>query len=160
MAVELKDTYVVHGAVTTCTKGMRESRLVLGESHGVYLKNAAQVSVKDIKPGENIICFGGCYSLENPATMAAAMKIVKNVKAQTGADFEGRIAETFLQEGGEQTDAVRCVGECMPEIVSVKWDREKEDVSVEQGKNAVMGEATLTCKYGGIIKIETSGQPK
>ena len=41
-----------------------------------------------------------------------------------------------------------------------KWDKEKEDVYVEPGKKALIGPATLTCKYGGIIKIITSGQPE
>ncbi|WP_349948774.1 PAAR-like protein [Lacrimispora sp. BS-2] len=71
---DLKDTYVVHGAWTTCTCGMRKSRVVLEKSHGVFLKDRALMTINDCKP-ENIICFGGCYSMENPDTAAEAQKV-------------------------------------------------------------------------------------
>lgn len=53
---DLKDTYVVHGARSTCTLGMRESRFVLERTHGVFLKGWPQMNVKNCKL-ENIICF-------------------------------------------------------------------------------------------------------
>lgn len=160
MAADLKETYVVHCATTTCDMGMRESLLVLRKCHGVYLKELAQVSVKDIESGTNVICFGGCHSPENPATIDAAKKITRNVKNVTGVDFEQNIMDIFTTQGDSEKKTMECVGECVPVIISAKWDKEKENVSVTTGKNALLGEATLTCKYGGIIKVVTSGQPE
>lgn len=160
MAADLRNTYVVHCADTVCSMGMRVSKIVLRKSHGVYLKNQAQMTVKDQKGVVNVICFGGCYSAENPATIAEAENIAAKVKDSTGEDFEDQVKDIFTMEGEDGSKTMSCVGECTPEIVSVKWDKEKEDVSVEPGQNALLGEATLTCKYGGIIKIISAGQPE
>jgi len=160
MAADLSNTYVVHCAETVCSMGMRESKIVLRKSHGVYLKNRAQMAVKDQKGMVNVICFGGCYSAENPATVAEAERIAEEVKKNTGQSFEKQVKDIFTTEGEDGSISMACAGECTPEIVSVQWDKEKEDVSVEPGQNALLGEATLTCKYGGIIKIIGSGQPE
>lgn len=160
MAADLSNTYVVHCAETVCSMGMRESKIVLRKSHGVYLKNRAQMTVKDQKGVVNVICFGGCHSAENPATVAEAERIAEEVKKNTGQSFEKQVKDIFTTEGEDGSKSMVCAGECTPEIVSVKWDKEKEDVSVEPGQNALLGEATLTCKYGGIIKIIGSGQPE
>lgn len=160
MAADLSNTYVVHCADTVCSMGLRESKIVLRKSHGVYLKNQAQMTVKDMKGEINVICFGGCYSAENPATMAEADRIAQDVKESTGESFEDQVRDIFTTEGEGGIKTMSCVGVCKPEIVSVKWDKEKEDVSVEPGQNALLGEATLTCKYGGIIKIIGAGQPE
>lgn len=160
MAAGMADTYVVHCAETCCDMGLRTSMLVLRESHGVYLKGLAQMSVRDKEGVKNVICFGGCVSPENPKTVEAAKDIAKEVKEQTGEDFEGEVMDIFTQDGENGKKIMDCAGECIPSIVSVKWDKEKEDVSVEPGKNALLGEATLTCKYGGIIKITMVGQPE
>lgn len=160
MAASLKDTYVVHCADTVCSMGLRESKIVLRNSHGVYLKEQAQMTVKDQESVTNVICFGGCISSENPNTVKAAKDIAAMIKENTGQDFEEQVTDIFTAEGEDGNKVMQCAGECIPEIVSVKWDREKEDVSVELGQNALLGEATLTCKYGGIIKIITAGQPE
>lgn len=160
MAADLSNTYVVHCADTICSMGLRESKIVLRKSHGVYLKNRAQMTVKDQKGVVNVICFGGCYSAENPATIAEAENIAAKVKESTGESFEDQVKDIFTTQGEDGSKTMSCVGECTPEIVSVKWDKEKEDVSVESGQNALLGEATLTCKYGGIIKIIGAGQPE
>lgn len=148
MAADLSNTYVVHCADTVCSMGLRESKIVLRKSHGVYLKNLAQMTVKDQEGVTNVICFGGCHSAENPLTVKEAERIAKQVK------------DIFTTEGEDGSKVMACAGECTPEIVSVQWDKEKEDVSVEPGQNALLGEATLTCKYGGIIKIIGAGQPE
>lgn len=160
MAADLKDTYVVHCADTVCSMGMRPSKIVLRKSHGVYLKNQAQMTVKDQQSEANVICFGGCYSAENPNTAKEAEKIAADVKKDTGQSFERQVKDIFTVEGNGGGKMMQCVGECTPDIVSAQWDKEKEDVSVEPGQNALLGEATLTCKYGGIIKITEAGQPE
>lgn len=155
----IDDTYIVHCAQTTCDFGMRPSMLVLNRSHGVFLKGMAQVAIQDCK-AENIICFGGCMSPENPSTIEAAKEIAKEVAEETQIDFEDQVADIFTQESEDGKKTMACFGECTPEIVSVEWDKEKEDVYVEPGKKALLGAATLTCKYGGIIRIVSTGQPE
>lgn len=155
----IDDTYIVHCAQTVCDFGMRASMLVLEDSHGVFLKNQAQVTIKDCKT-ENVICFGGCMSPENPKTIEAAKALAREVAEETEINFEDQVADIFTQESEDGTKFMACYGECEPEIVSIEWDKEKEDVYVEPGKKALIGEATLTCKYGGIIKIITTGQPE
>lgn len=160
MAADLSNTYVVHCADTVCSMGLRDSKIVLRKSHGVYLKNLAQMTVKDQEGVTNVICFGGCLSAENPLTVREAERIAKEVKETTGQSFEKQVKDIFTTEGADGSKVMACAGECTPEIVSVQWDKEKEDVSVEPGQNALLGEATLTCKYGGIIKIIGAGQPE
>ena len=159
MATNLSNTYVVHCADTVCSMGLRESKIVLRKTHGVFMKDLAQMTIKDQK-SENIICFGGCYSAENPSTIETAEKMAAEVKESTGESFEDQVVDIFTVEGEGGSKVMECVGECIPVIVSTQWDNEKEDVSVEPGKNALLGEAILTCKYGGIIKIITTGQPE
>ncbi|MDE5907827.1 MAG: DUF4280 domain-containing protein [Lachnospiraceae bacterium] len=156
----IDDTYIVHCAQTTCDMGMRASRIVLTKSHGVFLKGMAQMHVKDCKGTENVICFGGCMSPENPKTVEAAKEVAREVAAETQMDFEEYVTDMFTQETEEGKKVMACFGECTPEIVSIEWDKEKEDVYVEPGKKALLGAATLTCKYGGIIEIVTTGQPE
>ena len=160
MASDLKDTYVVHCADTFCSMGLRTSKIVLRESHGVYLKNMAQMTVKDQKGKTNVICFGGCLSPENPKTIEKAQEIAALIKKETKQNFSKHVEDIFMAEADDGSKLMQCAGECIPEIVSVEWDKEKEDVSVEPNKNALLGEATLTCKHGGIIRIITSGQPE
>lgn len=139
--------------------GLRDSKIVLLKSHGVYLKDLAQMTVMD-KENFNVICFGGCVSPENPKTIETAVRLAKDVKNETGVDFEATVEEIFTKTGGGGKNIMECAGECKPSIVSVKWDREKDDVGVEKNGKALLGTATLACKYGGIIKIITSGQPE
>ena len=159
MAAELKDSYIVHCADTICSMGLRPSKIVLHQSHGVYLKKQAQMTVKDCKGEYNVLCFGGCVSPENPNTIEAAQNIAKEINESMGENFEEQVVDIFTVEG-EGCNFMQCAGECIPEIVSAKWDNEKADVSVEARQNALLGEATLTCKYGGIIQIVTTGQPE
>ena len=157
---KLEESYIVHGAVTYCDFGLRESRLVLEESHGVFLKGLAQVTIKDSKSRENILCFGGCISPENPMTQETAREIAREVEEQTQLSFEEQIVEMFTLQTEEGKQVMACAGLCEPVIVSCTWDKEKEDVSVTAGKKALYGAATLTCKYGGQIRILTAGQPE
>lgn len=70
-------TYVVHCARIECSKGMRESYLVLGPTHGVKTRQIPQMTIKDILPFINVINFGGCFSTENPSVKAAAEAAVE-----------------------------------------------------------------------------------
>ena len=154
------DSYIVHCAQTLCTMGIRSSYVVLGESHGVFLKQYAQLTIKDIEAYKNIIPFGGCISPENPDTVAEAEKICAKVEAETQINYGDCAAEVLTVEREDGTEVMACAGKCTPIIAAVEWDKEKEDVFVDKGKKALYGKATLICKYGGIITIETTGQPE
>lgn len=77
---ELNDTYVVHTAMIRCSMGMRETYLVLDDTHGVFLRQQPQMTVDDSVGEVNVRCFGGCYSMENPSTKAEADRIQKAVE--------------------------------------------------------------------------------
>lgn len=155
----IKDTYVVHCAVTVCDMGLRESKLVLEKSHGVYLKEKAQVSIKDQLGMINVIGFGGCISAQNPSTIAAAQAMAAKVAAEKGVKFSSDIMDTLTNTGEDGRCTMTCSGVCTPSIISPEWDNEKEDVTVGPGKKALLGEATLTCVFGGFIKVVETGQP-
>ncbi|WP_349944234.1 DUF4280 domain-containing protein [Lacrimispora sp. BS-2] len=157
---DLKDTYVVHGACTTCTCGMRKSRTVLEKSHGVFFKDRALMTVNDCKP-ENIICFGGCYSMENPDTAAEAQKIQMDVEKDCPNTFTDTVMNFFAKKDQkESSDApLRVVGICTPKIISAEWDNGGNTVEVN-GEVPLLAGAKVYCLYGGEIEIIDSGQPE
>ena len=52
--------------------GLRMSKVVLRQSHGVFLKKQAQITAKDCVGKTNIIDFCGCISADNPLTKQKA----------------------------------------------------------------------------------------
>jgi len=52
--------YVVCGATTKCTKASGPSKLLMPESHDVFLKGKPQCNITDNLPLLNILSFGGC----------------------------------------------------------------------------------------------------
>ena len=84
---ELNDTYVVHTAMIRCSMGMRETYLVLDDTHGVFLRQQPQMTVDDSVGEVNVRCFGGCYSMENPSTKAEADRIQKAVEEECPDTF-------------------------------------------------------------------------
>ena len=53
---ELNDTYVVHTAMIRCSMGMRETYLVLDDTHGVFLRQQPQMTVDDSVGEVNVRC--------------------------------------------------------------------------------------------------------
>lgn len=53
-------SYVVHGAIIKCSQGSKHSLLGVPNSHGVYLRGAAQLTIHDYKPYSNIQPFETC----------------------------------------------------------------------------------------------------
>lgn len=160
---ELKDTYVVHAAMTRCTMGMRESCVVLRNTHGVFLRQQAQMTIEDSLAEENVLCFGGCYSMENPETKKKAEEIEKAVDEACPDTFLDKILGIFckkkeLETQQAQEGVPRVVGECIPKFpAKAKWDYGKDGVETNQ-RQPLMGGAKLRCIYGGEIEIVTSGQ--
>lgn len=161
---ELTDTYVVHGACCTCTNGMRASRVVLQDSHGVFLRGQAQLTVNDCESDTNVICFGGCYSMENPETQKEAEKIKKKVEEECPDTFIDGVLNCFCKKKKKKDEPVdegvpQVVGACKPRIIASEWNHGQDGVNTEE-ERPLMGGAKLYCMYGGEIEIIESGQPE
>jgi hypothetical protein len=163
---ELNDTFVVHGACSTCTMGMRSSNVVLPETHGVFLRGQAQMTIKDCLGGANVICFGGCYSMENPSTKEEAEKVQKAVDEACPETFTDKVMNFFTggkkkkkEEEPKSAETPQVIGVCTPNIIAQEWDHGQEGVETES-QRPLMGGARLYCMYGGEIEIVESGQPE
>lgn len=121
-------SYVVAGAILSCSSGDKPNRLKMPFSHGVYIHNKAQMNIKDHIPNENIFPFGKCYSRQNP-TVAAA----------TAAN-----------------NGILTPMPCTP-MTTIPWIMGKDDKLID-GQPALLSKSELSCLYCGIIKIEDDGQ--
>lgn len=153
------NTYVVHGACIRCNMGLRQSRLILRQTHGVFLRNIAQINAKDCIGTTNIIDFCGCISAENPKTLEMAKTISEKIETQIGENFDSQVEEIFCNGSVGSVKTMECAGQCIPKIISTSWDEVKDGVLTE-GNNPVRGTATLKCLYGGVITIDLTGQPE
>ena len=165
-------TYVVHCARIECSKGMRESYLVLGPTHGVKTRQIPQMTIKDILPFINVINFGGCFSMENPSVKAAAEAAVMaaqktiedkhNEKGCIGRFFDN-VVDWFVGDHEMSVDESlmqQCVGECLSSFPgNAKWEKGHEKVTIN-GEPVLLRRCSLTCNYGGCITILVSGQPE
>ncbi|ANF97583.1 DUF4280 domain-containing protein [Paenibacillus bovis] len=123
-----KKSYVVAGAILSCSHGTQPTRLKRPFSHGVYVKNKAQMNIGDYLPGTNISSFGNCSCLQNPAVQSSNMVDIYGVKKAP----------------------------CVP-VLTRPWLNGKSDVLIE-GQPALTHNCTHQCLYGGNIKIEDDGQ--
>lgn len=78
-----KQGYVVAGAILSCSFGTQPTRLKRPFSHGVYVKDKAQMNVTDYLPGTNISNFGRCSCPANPAVKSSDMVDIYGVKKRT-----------------------------------------------------------------------------
>ena len=165
-------TYVVHCARIECSKGMRESYLVLGPTHGVKTRQIPQMTIKDILPEVNVINFGGCFSMENPSVKAAAeaavmaaQKTIEDKHNQKGCigRFFDNVVDWFVGDHEMNVDESlmqKCVGECLANFAgNPKWEKGHEKVTIN-GDPVLLRRCSLTCNYGGCITILVSGQPE
>lgn len=122
------DSYVVNGAMTECTWGTMGSRLILPVSHGVFIKGKAQLNIMDFIPFYNVLPFGMCKSMANPAVVAI-------IAATQGS-----------------TRQVPCTP-----IVLTPWLKGKEDNLVEN-QQALLCSSMNMCLFCGLITINDDGQ--
>ncbi len=151
--------YIVHGAETSCSCGLRNSHVVVPLSHGVFIHDIAQLNIFDYKPYVNIQTFGGCTSPENPSVQAAAAAAAKAVNSKPKGFFE-KVVSFFCGSSDEAADdsfVSQCAGVCTP-IILAPWDNGKETVRLA-GFKPLLSTGTLTCLYAGAIKLESTGQP-
>lgn len=154
---ELKDTYILHSAMITCSFAVRPSRVQIPISHGAYIHGIDQLNVGDSKPIINIQTFGVCTSPANPSVQAAAAAIMAEVKERKKGFIE-KVMDIFCKSPEEEAgaDLVKsCAGVCTP-LIFMPWIDGKEDVLID-GEPALLGRCTLTCGYDGAIAIYTDG---
>lgn len=161
---ELNDTYVVHTAMIRCSMGMRETYLVLDDTHGVFLRQQPQMTVDDSVGEVNVRCFGGCYSMENPSTKAEADRIQKAVEEECPDTFLDSVLNLFT--GGEkeittqeaQEGVPRIVGVCTPNIpAGTKWDNGKEGVET-RGWNRFLAVQSFAVSTAGRSRSSLPGR--
>ena len=151
--------YVVHGAVTTCSCGLRESHVVVPESHGVYIHGLPQLTVADHEPITNIQTFGGCTSPENPSVQEAAEKIAEEVQEQPKSFIEKVIGIFFKPKTKvDESFVSTCAGKCTP-VFARPWENGKDIVEVD-GHPALLDTGVLNCIYNGQVNIVHPGQPE
>jgi hypothetical protein len=121
-------SYVVAGAVLSCSYGSTKSKLQAPFSHGVYSRGKAQLNIMDYKPNINIMPFGLCGSMANPAVAAA-----------TAAN-----------------NGVLTRMPCTP-VVTMPWMNGKQNVLIAKHP-ALLNKCTNQCMYAGTISIVDDGQ--
>lgn len=166
--------FVVCMARVECSCGLRESYLLLEETHGVHVRQCPQMLVKDIVLDENIINFGGCTSIENPSTIKAAEEAlaVANAsieQAREEAGFLTKVVDCFtnLFNKNKNTEVQmdesfirKCVGECVAEFPEgTGWLKGHEKVTIN-GEAPLLRRCDIMCNYGGQITILLCGQPE
>ncbi len=122
------DTYVVTGAIMTCTFGMAPSSFMASPGRTDMLSNVPKGNIMDFAPMVNIMPFGMCNTLSNP-TVAAATSAAMGVLTPMP---------------------------CIPAVTS-PWMPGNPQVLV-QGQPALMRSNCNMCMWGGQISFTTDGQ--
>lgn len=136
-------SYVVAGAVLTCTYGTQPVALTMPVSHGVFIKDKAQMNIQDYLPMQNIKPFGNCRSMENPAVQAANTPL-------PDPENPDEVLEPIIVDGFVRK------APCTP-IITMPWIGGKTDVLIEN-EPALLNTCTTTCMYCGLIQIMDDGQ--
>lgn len=89
-AAEQPPCYVVHGAKVLCSMGSREARLVTPMDHGVLLGNTPQLVADDSASLTNVMCFGNCFSVDNPNMAQAAVDATNQYNQKKQRGFGGQ----------------------------------------------------------------------
>lgn len=150
---ELK--YVVAGAKTKCSYGLRESKLLTPESKGIYIHDLPQLTQKH-KGSENVICFGGCASLYNPTTL----EVSEELESTSPGLFlrKGFVLRNIFLNPRSRAGSTTLYGECEFQG-RLSWWVAKDNVFLNEEK-ALLRSCMLPCMYGGVITIEDDGQLK
>lgn len=122
------DSYVVTGAIMTCTFGMAPSSFMASPGRTEMLSNVPKGNIMDFAPMVNIMPFGMCNTLSNP-TVAAATSAAMGVLTPMP---------------------------CIPAVTS-PWMPGNPKVLV-QGQPALMRSNCNMCMWGGQISFTTDGQ--
>lgn len=117
---------VVAGASLTCTFGMAPSTLMVARPT-VTVEGRPAANITDSAPAMNVMPFGMCQSLANPAVAAATAAALGTLTPMP----------------------------CMPVIVG-PWTPAAPTTTIG-GASALVAGATLQCAYGGVISVAVAG---
>lgn len=155
--------YVVHGAKVLCSQGSREARLVTPLDHGVLLGGKPQMLAGDSASLENVMCFGNCFSVENPKMAQAAVDATNRYNEEKSKGFWGTVKSWFGIKPKVVTEVSKelqqlCICECEPCFPEgALWVEGHEGTKITD-KETLIQPATLVCNYGGVIRIIDNGQ--
>lgn len=155
--------YVVHGAKVLCSMGSREARLVTPMDHGVLLENTPQLVAGDSAALTNIMCFGNCFSVDNPNMAQAAVDATNQYNQRKAQGFWGRLKAKFGIKPKVVTQVSKelqqlCICECEPSFTKgALWEEGYEKCKIK-GQETLLQPATLVCAHGGVIRIVDNGQ--
>lgn len=120
---------VTNGATLMCSFGMAPSSLIVPPASRV-LAGTPAANIGDCIPNTNILPFGMCQSLANPAVAAATTAAAGVLTPQP----------------------------CIP-VITGAWVPGSPTVLVG-GKPAVNQDCKCMCAYGGVVQITSPGQTK
>ena len=124
----MADSYVVTGAMMTCTFGMAPSSLVVLPVRTILLSNVPRGNIMDFAPMVNIMPFGMCTTPSNPTVAAATAAAMGALTPMP----------------------------CIP-AVTTPWMPGKPTVLI-QGQPALTRSCRNMCMWGGQISFITDGQ--
>ena len=119
---------VCNGAMLQCSMGLAPSTLVITPENKTMTSNMPAATVMDFVPFKNIMPFGMCKSMSNPAVSAATSAAM----------------------------GVLTPMPCTPATTS-PWSPGADNVKIANFK-ALDKPSTLTCSLGGTISIKQPGQ--
>ena len=122
------ESFVVNGAMMTCTFGLAPSSLIVLPARTKQIGNMPRANIMDFAPMVNIMPFGMCNTLSNPVVAAA-----------TAAKL------------GVFTPAA-----CIP-AVTAPW-MPGSPQSMIQGQPALTNTSKCICMWGGVIGFTNDGQ--
>ncbi len=155
--------YVVHGAKILCSMGSREARLVVPLDHGLLLEKKPQMTIDDRKSLTNIMCFGNCFSADNPRMEQAAVDATNKYNQEKSQTFWGKV-KSFFTGPPKTVDSVSrelqelCICECEPCFSEEAVWEEGNEKSQLRGEATLIQPDTIVCRYGGVIRIIDNGQ--
>ncbi len=155
--------YVVHGAKVLCSQGSREARLVTPLDHGVLLGDKPQLVAGDSASLANVMCFGNCFSVENPNMAQAAVDATNRYNQEKSKGFWGTVKSWFGIKPKVVTEVSKelqqlCICECKPSFPEGAVWAEGYEGSKIMKNETLLQPATLVCDYGGVIRIIDNGQ--
>ena len=162
-AAAQKPCYVVHGAKALCSMGSREARRVVPMDHGLMLRKKPQLAVDDSGALTNIMCFGNCFSTENPEMEQAAIDATNRYNEEKSQNLWGWIKSIFGVKPKTVDSASKelqelCICKCEPCFSEGAVWEEGNEKSIVTGRKTLIQSDTIVCKYGGIIRIIDNGQ--
>ncbi len=150
---EPSKSYVVHGALVECSHGSRPGLLIVPISHGVYLKNKAQLNYEDGVGIVNIQSMGVCSAGESALYPDKEEREKKGFLETCSDFFFGKKSDEELEEIATETIKV-----CDPSTCG-KWSNAKDNTYIGRGyERALLSNSTISCIKGGTITINNDGQ--